>query len=296
MGIPYFGETLALTTAVLWSVAVILCKKSGETVDPLGLNLFKNTLTLLLIPPTMLVFDQGFFLSVPYHDYLLLMLSGVLGIGIADTLFFKSLNLLGAARSAIVDCLYSPAIILLSIFWLGERLTIIQAAGVVLILSAVLAIGREKGLIEITRRQLIIGILSGASAMFTMGVSIVMIKPLLERSPVLWVIEIRLIGAAVSLFAVLPFHPRSRKVVHSIMEAKSWKYMIPGSILGTYLALVFWIGGMKYAPASVASALNQTSNIFIFILAALFLKERITPYKIAGIIMAVAGVFLVILG
>ena len=296
MGIPYFGETLALTTAVLWSVAVILFKKSGETVDPLGLNLFKNTLTLLLIPPTMLVFDQGFFLSVPYQDYLLLMLSGMLGIGIADTLFFMSLNLLGAARSAIVDCLYSPVIILLSIFWLGERLTIIQAAGVVLILSAVLAIGREKGLIEITRRQLIIGILLGASAMFTMGVSIVMIKPLLERSPVLWVIEIRLIGAAVSLFAVLPFHPRSRKVVHSIMEAKSWKYMIPGSILGTYLALVFWIGGMKYAPASVASALNQTSNIFIFILAALFLKERITPYKIAGIIMAVAGVFLVILG
>jgi drug/metabolite transporter (DMT)-like permease len=296
MGIPYFGETLALTTAVLWSVAVILFKKSGETVDPLGLNLFKNTLTLLLIPPTMLVFDQGFFLSVPYQDYLLLMLSGMLGIGIADTLFFMSLNLLGAARSAIVDCLYSPVIILLSIFWLGERLTIFQAAGVVLILSAVLAIGREKGLIEITRRQLIIGILLGASAMFTMGVSIVMIKPLLERSPVLWVIEIRLIGAAVSLFAVLPFHPRSRKVVHSIMEAKSWKYMIPGSILGTYLALVFWIGGMKYAPASVASALNQTSNIFIFVLAALFLKERITPYKIAGIIMAVAGVFLVILG
>jgi drug/metabolite transporter (DMT)-like permease len=296
MGIPYFGETLALTTAVLWSVAVILFKKSGETVDPLGLNLFKNTLTLLLIPPTMLVFDQGFFLSVPYRDYLLLMLSGMLGIGIADTLFFMSLNLLGAARSAIVDCLYSPVIILLSIFWLGERLTIFQVAGVVLILSAILAIGREKGLIEITRRQLIIGILLGASAMFTMGVSIVMIKPLLERSPILWVIEIRLIGAAVSLFAILPFHPRSRKVVHSVMEVKSWKYMIPGSILGTYLALVFWIGGMKYAPASVASALNQTSNIFIFVLAALFLKERITPYKIAGIIMAVAGVFLVILG
>ena len=77
---------------------------------------------------------------------------------------------------------------------------------------------------------------------------------------------------------------------------KSWKYMVPGSILGTYIALMFWIGGMKYAPASIASALNQTNNIFIFILAALFLKERITRDKIAGIIMAVIGVFLVILG
>jgi drug/metabolite transporter (DMT)-like permease len=72
--------------------------------------------------------------------------------------------------------------------------------------------------------------------------------------------------------------------------------MIPGSVLGTYLALIFWIGGMKYAPASIAAALNQTSSIFIFILAALFLKEEITRYKIVGIILAIAGVFLVIRG
>lgn len=296
MGIPYFGETLALTTAVIWSFSVILFKRSGETVHPLGLNLFKNTLTLLLIPPTMMLFGQELFPAAPIGDYLLLTLSGVIGIGIADTLFFKSLNLLGAARSAIVDCSYSPVIIVLSIFWLGETLSFAQAAGALLIISAILAIGREKGLVELTRKQLIIGILMGTAAMVANGVSIVMIKRLLERSPILWAIEIRLIGATIGLLVHLGFHQGRKGVVHSVMEVKSWKYMIPGSILGTYLALMFWIGGMKYAPASVASALNQTSNIFIFILAALFLKERITVYKVAGIIMAVAGVFLVILG
>ncbi|MEJ2109328.1 MAG: DMT family transporter [Acidobacteriota bacterium] len=296
MEIPYLGETLALTTAVVWSFAIILFKKSGETVNPLGLNLFKNTLTMLMVPPTMLLFGRELFLPAPLSDYVLLMISGVLGIGIADTLFFKSLNLLGAARSAIVDCLYSPFIILPSIFWLGERLTLIQAGGVLLILSAVLTIGREKGLVEITRRQLIIGILLGAAAMFTMGISVVMIKPILERSPVLWAIEVRLVGAAVSLFVLLGCHPRRKAVVRSCLDLRSWKYMVPGSILGTYIALMLWIGGMKYAPASIASALNQTNNIFVFILAALFLKERITIYKIAGIVMAVIGVFLVVLG
>ena len=296
MEMPHFGETLALTTAIIWSFSVILFKRSGETVHPLGLNLFKNTLTLLMVPPTMLLLGQGLFLAAPMEDYLLLMLSGFLGIGIADTLFFKSLNLLGAARSAIVDCTYSPVIIVLSIFWLGESLTFAQVAGALLIISAILAIGREKGLVEITRKQLIIGILTGTAAMVANGVSIVMIKRLLERSPILWAIEIRLIGAAFGLIAHLALHPGRNRVLRSVMELKSWKYMVPGSILGTYLALMFWIGGMKYAPASVASALNQTSNIFIFVLAALFLKERITVYKVAGIIMAVAGVFLVILG
>ena len=134
-----FGETLALITAIVWSISVILFKKSGETVRPLGLNLFKNTLTLLLMPPTMLALGGSIFVRAPSSDYVLLMLSGVLGIGIADTLFFWSLNLLGAARSAIVDCLYSPVIILLSIFWLGERLTNAQAVGALIIISALYA-------------------------------------------------------------------------------------------------------------------------------------------------------------
>ncbi len=291
-----FGETLSLTTAIIWAISVVFFKKSGETVAPLGLNLFKNTLTLLLIPPTMLVFGQALFMPAPLNDYILLLLSGVIGIGVADTLFFKSLNLLGAARSAIVDCLYSPIIIALSIFWLGERLTVFQALGALIIVSAVFTIGREKGLVEISQRQLIAGILLGVASMLAMGIGIVIIKPLLERSAVLWAIEIRLIGAAVSLLLFLGLYRGRRAVIRSIMDPKGWKYMIPGSFLGTYIALMFWIGGMKYAPASIASALNQTSNIFIFIFAAIFLKESITRYKIIGIVLAVIGVFLVMRG
>jgi drug/metabolite transporter (DMT)-like permease len=158
------------------------------------------------------------------------------------------------------------------------------------------AIGRERGLGQITRSQLAAGILLGASSMLAMGVGIVMIKPILERSPVLWAIEVRLVGAAVSLFIILGFYWGRRAVVRSIRETKGWKYMIPGSFLGTYIALMFWIGGMKYAQASIASALNQTSNIFIFIFAAIFLKEKITRYKLIGIVLAVTGVFLVMLG
>ncbi len=291
-----FGEALALITAIVWSIAVILFKKSGETASPLGLNLFKNTATLALIPPTMMILGQELFRPAPLNDYALLMLSGVLGIGIADTLFFMSLNLLGAARFAVVDCLYSPVIILLSIFFLSERFTVVQALGALIIISAVLAIGRERSLVQITRRQLASGILLGAASMLAMGIGIVMIKPLLERSPVLWAIEIRLAGAAVSLFLILGFYPKRKAVVQSILRAKGWKYMIPGTLLGTYIALMFWIGGMKYAPASIASSLNQTSNIFVFVFAVVFLKENITRSKVVGMAMAAVGVFLIMLG
>jgi len=149
--LPYLGESLALIVAVVWAFAVILFKKSGETVNPIGLNLFKNVLALALILPTVWLFGQALVPSFSGHGYLLLLLSGALGIGVSDTLFFKSLNLLGAGLSAIVDCLYSPFIIGLSMVWLGERLTLLQVIGVVMIVSAVLAATSKKGTTTISR-------------------------------------------------------------------------------------------------------------------------------------------------
>jgi drug/metabolite transporter (DMT)-like permease len=51
---------------------------------------------------------------------------------------------------------------------------------------------------------------------------------------------------------------------------------------------------MKYTTASRAAILNQMSTIFIVILAALFLKEKITANKGIAIVMAVSGALLTI--
>jgi drug/metabolite transporter (DMT)-like permease len=57
--------------------------------------------------------------------------------------------------------------------------------------------------------------------------------------------------------------------------------------------MVIWIAGIKYTQASIASALNQTSTIFIFIFAGLILREPITVRRALGIILAFTGAFLV---
>jgi len=66
-----------------------------------------------------------------------------------------------------------------------------------MIISAVLTISRADRNGNITGRNLLLGILWGALAMFTMAIGIVMIKPLLDRSPLLPLIEIRLFGGGI---------------------------------------------------------------------------------------------------
>lgn len=294
--IPYLGESLALLTALVWAFAVILFKKSGETVHPIGLNLFKNLLAISLILPTMWLFGEKLNPSVPRGEYLLLLFSGALGIGVADTLFFKSLNLLGAGLSAIVDCLYSPFIIGLCILWLGESLTAMQVVGVVLIVSAVLTATSKKGSGMISRSDLLRGVVYGVLAMAIMALGIVMIKPLLNYSSLLWVTEIRLFGGVFILLLIVLFHPLRQRIISSIVSAPGRVYTVSGSFTGAYLAMILWLAGMKFTQASTASALNQTSNIFIFIFAAIFLREKINLLRVLGIGLAVSGVFLVISG
>jgi drug/metabolite transporter (DMT)-like permease len=72
--------------------------------------------------------------------------------------------------------------------------------------------------------------------------------------------------------------------------------MVAASFIGTYLSLIFWMGGMKYADASIAAALNQTATLFTFILAVLILKEPVTRRRIAGLALGAVGVLLVTLG
>ncbi|MFQ6610209.1 MAG: EamA family transporter [Fidelibacterota bacterium] len=57
-----------------------------------------------------------------------------------------------------------------------------------------------------------------------------------------------------------------------------------------------WLIGMTYTSASIASILNQTATIFILLFGWLFLKEPISWRRIFAVLLAMAGVYLVIVG
>lgn len=285
----------SLLAAVVWAGAVILFKKSGETVHPIGLNLFKDLLAMMLFLPTMWILGDSLLRVAPAWEYVLLLVSGAIGIGLADTLYFKSLNRLGASLMSIIVCLYSPIIIVLSILYLGETLSIWQFFGAGLIVSAVLAASLERQTNGLTRRQIIDGVTWGVLSVLATGVSVVMVKPLLDRSPLLWVTEVRLVGGVAVLLIALSVHKKRREIIQSIRFNQRWGFTLSGSIMGGYMAMLVWLAGMKYTQASVASALNQTASIFMFIFAVIFLKERVTKYRLIGIALGMLGVMLVTL-
>jgi drug/metabolite transporter (DMT)-like permease len=293
--IPYLGAVFSLLAAVLWAFAVIMFKKSGEKIHPLALNLFKNLLAFVLFIPTILIFEGVFIRHVPVRDSMLLLASGALGIGIGDTLYFHSLNLIGAGLSAIVVCLYSPLIIFFAVIGLGESLSLLQIGGAGLIILAIFVATYERERSAPAKNRAA-GILFGILANVANAVSIVIAKRVLERSPLFWTAEVRLLSGIVVLALILAVWPGRKKIIAPLFANERWPATIIGSLTGAYIAMMVWLAGMKFATASVASALNQTSTIFIFIFAGFILKEPVSRKRVAGIILAFIGVFLVSFG
>jgi drug/metabolite transporter (DMT)-like permease len=287
------GEFLSFASAFLWAVAVVLFRVVGEKAHPVAMNLFKNALAVLLLVPTLAVFGEPLVPSLDAGRLLWLFASGVIGIAVADTLFFEALNRLGAELTAIVDCAYAPFVIGLSFLFLGERMGASQTAGVGLIILAVVLIALKKGDGRLPRRTLLAGIGIGIVALFFQAVGIVMFKPILKEVPLLQVCLVRMLGGTLGAAASPAFLRRPGRLLRPLFAGKTPFLLLPASLLASYVSNVIWLGGMKYTLASIASALNQLNTIFIFILAALFLKEKITPLKLAAIGLAFAGAVLV---
>ncbi len=295
MTIPHLGEALSILAALIWAVSVVLFRISGRELKPLALNFFKNIVAIVLLLATLLVARQSLFREAPLLDYVLLALSGILGVAIADTLFFKSLNIVGAGLSQIVSLTYSPFVILFTFVFLGERLTIGDLAGATLILVGVLLTVARGPTSDVSAHDLRVGIGLATLSVALMALAVTLAKPVLDRSPVLWSTTVRLLAGVLALVLLTAVSPRRRYLWSTLRPSRSWRVAIPAAVLGAYVAMIVWVAGMKYTQASTASILNQTSAVFVLPLAAILLHERVTLRKLASVAMAVAGVALVAL-
>ncbi|MDM7916355.1 MAG: DMT family transporter, partial [Candidatus Eisenbacteria bacterium] len=258
-----------------------------------ALNLFRVGFSLPLLFLTCVIAGVDPFRHAPAQDFAYLIASGVIGIALSDTLFHKSLNLIGAGVTAIVDTFYAPVTVLLAFLLLGERVGVRDIAGMLLIMAAILLSATLTPPRGQTRAQLIEGIAIGIAGLVLLAIGIVIVKPVLNRSPVFWVALVRQAAGVVFLLgAALASRDRAR-ILSVFRPSRVWRHTVPGTVLGSYLSLVFWIAGMKYTMASVAAILNQSSTIFILLFAILLLGERATRRKIAAAILAFAGLLLV---
>lgn len=288
------GEFYALGCALVWAFAVIFFRRSGESMPPLALNLFRVAFSTALFLVTLTVTGSSLLGRAPVADYALLLGSGVVAIAVSDTLFHAALNRVGAGINAVVDTLYSPFTAFGAFLFLGERLDGWQVAGMMLVIGSVVVATRMDPPPGTPRRTLVAGVLLGVASMASLAAGIVMAKPALAGADVVWATAVRQVGALAVLLPAALLAPGRRARLRALKLGPGWRYAVPGTVLGSYVALILWIAGMKHTAVGKAAVLNQTSTIYTLVLASLILGEKFTRRTALAACLALAGVVLVL--
>ncbi|MDB4032680.1 DMT family transporter [Porticoccaceae bacterium] len=289
------GDFFALASALVWSFSVILMRVAGYQIPPMPLTFFKSCVALILLVITLILLKQPFVVDLSGYDYLRLIISGAVGISVADTMIAASLNRLGASLQALADCAYTPTITLVGFLMFGETLNAWEIMGGLLVVSGVF-VGAVIKTDVATRKDMIIGIILAASAHAIMGVGILMVRDIYREESVIWVTGFRFFVAvfAMFLYGYIKYPGRLKnKLLLGFYRRDMWRTIIPMAILGPFLATLFWIAGFKFLEAGRAAIYNQMSTAFIIILAYIFLGEKLTTRKALGVFLALTGALLV---
>lgn len=306
------GEALSILSAMTWAVGVILYRQLVRSLPPLTLNFNKNMLVLAMMLPLPWLLHGTALPSLSVREVLLAMSSGFLGIAVADTLYFVALSRLGAGRMGVIGNAYSPLVIVLSVVLLGERLGPWQVAGFVLVMAGVAVVAKRPEPARIVVGEPVpppdlppalaasaptmshaAAITLGIVAIALMAVAIVMIKPVLETQPLGWVTLLRLSGALLGLVVIAAARGELR-MLSARGHRVNWKLLAAAAFVGQFLSMVLWLGGYKYAPASVAAMLNETASIFIVLLAWWWLREPLGKQGLIGVVLTIIGVILML--
>tara|TARA_B100001741_G_C16530535_1_gene589328 strand:- start:117 stop:1037 length:921 start_codon:yes stop_codon:yes gene_type:complete len=298
----FFGFGAALSAALFWSIAVIIFKSASNELSPYLITALKNSIATILFLFLFIIIDIPLWYNGFNNlDYYKILISGILGMGLADVIFIYALSKIGANRIAVINCFEPVVIYIFSSIILSTVLDNQQLIGFLIVFISILIMTYEKdydGLdIQIKRKGIGLQIL----AVIFSSIGIVMIKPVLLKaenniSIQLWVTFFRLLPGMLTAWCVFMFQKNKLILFKPLKKSKLSIKIIISSGLGTFIALSCWIIGyanIEHPP--IASILGQTSVIFIILLSWIFLKEEITYLRVISMLCALLGVCLTIL-
>lgn len=125
---------------------------------------------------------------------------------------------------------------------------------------------------------------------FLWGSSYLLIKIAVTEIPPVTLIAVRVSGAA--LFLLIVMAVRSERLPR---DAATWRSLLVQSLLNSVGAWTVLAWGQQFVEAGLASVLNSTSPMFVFLISTLLLKsEPASGVKFIGALLGILGVILVV--
>jgi drug/metabolite transporter (DMT)-like permease len=295
---PLAGEAAALAAALIWAFTVCIYRHYGMHIPPRLLNFFKCSVAAACFAGAVAALRPE--TPARASTWLMLALSGVIGLAVGDTAFFAALPRLGAQVTSAIWCV-SPAFAAI-IAWvaLGETLNAAEIMGVVLTIAAVVGVIRFNRAADsphppLARRVLIVGTALVVLSALCQGVGVVIQRNAFQDCGPLLGSLVRL-APAVLILGILENVPRPAMRMRDLFaERRRALALMTAAVLGTFVGVFLQSFSATYTKAGVMNALLGTFPLWVIPIARVWLKERTNWQTMACTGIAFAAICLLLL-
>ena len=251
-----FGATLA------WTYACSIWRKQTNIYKPIEINFLKNIIAFIIFSPVILILKY----STNYKYFLILILSGIIGIGLGDTFYLKSLNLIGTRKTLSIEALSPLIAAIAGNLFLDENLNLNAWIGIVIVTGALVKIIKKKSYLLDKDSNLILNDNSLDKYIYSfLSVFCAVIAALLSRfvflesdlAPI-FTTEIRLFGSIIFLCFITKMKLR---LFISNFERKEKNQFIVSVLMGTNIGILLQQIVFQSLPIGIGWTLLSTSPI-----------------------------------
>lgn len=312
-----FGEILAIISVITFVVSNGMYRKVEKIVSPSQINAFRTSIgaiTFLFL--TIILGEFQVLFSFPILLLMVLFISVILGQVIGDTAYFESQKHLGTTVALTISMTFPIFTFFFSALLLKTHIPNLFFVSTFLVTIGVLIIHYNKPTensidkkssnddLNMHRDKTILYILIGLLAAISWAIGIVFTEFSLnevstftgnEASSTIIANAVRFpFAALILLFMSIDKENKNYKYVKS-WEAKIWKWLFLGAILGTSIGALLYFEATRVAGAAFVSVIWISSPLFSLPISWFLNKEKINLNGFIGIMITTIGVILVLI-
>ena len=261
------GFFSAISAVLSWTFACSIWRRESRKLLPRQINIYKNVLASIFFLPVAIRIN---WLSDPFSIFFLII-SGIVGISIGDTLYINSLKIIGTRKTLSFEALTPIIATILATLSINEIYPQKVWVGSFIVSFSLLMIVRQNTFQkEDSRETNILGIFCALGSVFCAVLAALMSRLILITSTLspLETTEIRLLSASIFLFLFLKkdfiYLLKNRSITR-----QSHLSLILSTLLGTNFGILFQQIVFKFLPIGIGWTLLSLSPIF-----ALFISKR----------------------
>ena len=261
------GILSAFGAAASWTYACFIWRSQTQKYKTIDINLIKNIIAFLVFTPAFININS----TTEFKNIFILLVSGIIGIGLGDTFYLKSLQTIGTRKTLSVETL-SPLMAAFSgEIFINEDLTIKSWVGVIIVSISLFIILKkrndfknenspfsEKNNFKIFAFPFLSVLCAVLGGLFSRMVFLQS-----NLSPFITT-EIRLLGAIIFLITLKGF--KINFFLKNI-EKKEQKRFFLSILLGTNIGILLQQIVFKTLPIGIGWALLSTSPVISLIFA-----------------------------